>query len=89
MSEHKNGLSSIAVGYAWVVRITAFSLEFAALVGLGYFVDRRFGFGPWGLLIGAAFGIFAFISGLLETAKRLEEDERADRARENDGVGKK
>ncbi len=74
--ESDGGLSSLAVGYAWVARISTFSFEFAALVGLGYFLDRRFGVEPWGTIIGAGIGLFAFVSGLLATVRRLDEENR-------------
>ncbi|MBP5622879.1 MAG: hypothetical protein J6X44_12780, partial [Thermoguttaceae bacterium] len=65
--------------YAWVVRITTFCFEFAALLLLGRFVDVRFGLEPWGLIVGFVIGLFAFISGLIATIKRLEESEERDK----------
>lgn len=73
-NDSDGGLSSLAVGYAWVARISTFSFEFAALVGLGYFLDRRFGVEPWGTIVGAGIGLFAFVSGLLATVKRLDDE---------------
>ena len=68
--ERQEGLSPIAIGYSWVVRITTFCLEFAALALLGRFLDVRFGLYPWGLVLGCGIGIFVFITGLLDVARR-------------------
>lgn len=65
------GLSAVAVGYAWCARITTFSLEFAAIVAFGYFIDDRFGSEPFGLLVGVAVGMFAFTTGLMDAVRRM------------------
>ena len=76
----QDGLSSLAIGYAWVVRITTLCFEFAALLLLGRFVDIRFGFEPWGLLVGSFIGFYVFGSGLFLTIKRLEKAEEREKA---------
>jgi uncharacterized membrane protein len=76
--ESQDGLSPLAIGYAWVVRITTFCFEFAALLLLGRFVDVRLGVSPWGLIVGFVIGLFAFITGLIATIKSLEEAEERD-----------
>ena len=70
--EEQEGISPISIGIAWGSRILAFSLEFALLVIFGEIVDERFGFKPWGLLVGAAIGVCSFVSGIVLTAKRME-----------------
>lgn len=70
--ETTEGLSPLAVGYSWVIRITTFCFEFVALVLLGRFIDVRYGVAPWGLTIGALIGVYAFIVGLISIVRRLE-----------------
>lgn len=74
-------LSPLVVGYAWVAKITAYSAEFAVLVWFGWFLDRTYGWSPWGILGGAAIGGVAFVAGLVATAKRLEDEEVRERLR--------
>ncbi len=74
MSKNNGDFSSLAVGYAAVVRISTVSARAALCVALGYFVDRRFETAPWGTLGGAALGAAAFVVGLVATAKRLERE---------------
>ncbi|MDO5307941.1 MAG: AtpZ/AtpI family protein [Planctomycetia bacterium] len=71
--------SSLAIAYAWVTRITGFSLEFAALVVFGFWVDKQWHCKPWGIILGALIGVYAFIAGLFATVKRLEEQEVRER----------
>lgn len=77
--ERQEGLSPIAIGYSWVVRITTFCLEFAALAILGRFVDVRYGLYPWGLVLGCGIGIFVFITGLLDVARRSSRTDEQDK----------
>lgn len=65
--------SPIVTGYAWVVRITTFCFEFAALILLGKFVDARFGVSPWGVVLCGVVGVYVFVSGLISTVKSLNE----------------
>ena len=73
-----NGLSArddrspVAIGYGWASHITGFSLEFATLTLLGYWLDVRYSTRPWFMIGGAAVGFIAFVSGLLSVAKRLQ-----------------
>ncbi|MBQ9873987.1 MAG: AtpZ/AtpI family protein [Thermoguttaceae bacterium] len=74
--ENEPGLSPLAIGYAWVVRVTTLCFEIVALLLLGRFVDARFGTAPWGTISGAAIGIGAFVAGLISIARRLDANER-------------
>ncbi len=78
LRENHGELSPLAIGYMWVVRITAFCFEFVALVLLGRFIDVRFGLKSWGLIGGFVIGLYAFVSGLTSTVKKLEETEERD-----------
>ena len=80
--EEEEELSSIVVGYVWVARITAFSVEFAVLVWFGWFLDKTYSWSPWGILVGALIGTLAFIGGLFATIKRLEDEEVRERLRQ-------
>lgn len=74
-------------------RYMGLGLEFAAAVAglslLGYWVDRHYGTGPWGLLIGALVGLIGglnnFIKGGLAAARDAA---RKDVDRGDEGAGK-
>lgn len=84
MSNSNGDFSSLAVGYAAVVRISTVSAQAALCAALGYFVDRRFETAPWGTVVGALLGATAFGVGLVAAVKRLERDgEAASEASEN------
>ena len=74
MSNSNGDFSSLAVGYAAVVRISTVSAQAALCAALGYFVDRRWGTTPWGTVVGALGGAAAFGVGLVAAVKRLERD---------------
>ena len=40
-------------------------------MGTGWWLDLKFGFGPWGLLVGFALGMAAAIRGMLRTYKMI------------------
>jgi F0F1-type ATP synthase assembly protein I len=52
----------------------AFEAVFAILigVGLGYWADSSFDTRPWGLLVGLAFGLGAFVLRLVRLARQLQ-----------------
>lgn len=84
MSNGNGDFSSLAVGYAAVVRISTVSAQAALCAALGYFVDRRFETAPWGTVVGALAGAAAFCVGLVAAVKRLERDgATASKASEN------
>ena len=72
-------LSPVAVGYAWASRISTYSLELVILTLFGYWIDARYGTKPWLMLAGIAIGVYAFVSGLVVTAKRLQSPEERKR----------
>ena len=74
MSNSNGDFSSLAVGYAAVVRISTVSAQSALCAALGYLVDRRFETAPWGTVVGALLGAAAFGVGLVAAVKRLERD---------------
>ena len=85
MSNSNSDFSSLAVGYAAVVRISTVSAQAALCAALGYWVDRRFGTAPWGTVVGALAGAAAFGVGLVSAVKRIERDGAiASEASEND-----
>ena len=83
MSNSNGDFSSLAVGYAAVVRISTVSAQAALCAALGYFVDRRWETAPWGIVVGALTGAVAFGVGLVATTKRLERDATESEALEN------
>lgn len=91
MSNSNGDFSSLAVGYAAVVRISTVSAQAALCAALGFFVDRRFETAPWGTVVGALLGAAVFGVGLVATVKRLERDgangsEESQDARKRDKV---
>ncbi|MGI6400973.1 MAG: hypothetical protein ACOX0A_02490 [Thermoguttaceae bacterium] len=80
--EEEEELSPFVVGCAWVARITAYSAEFAVLVWFGHWLDKTYGWSPWGILSGAMIGAVAFAAGLLATAKRLESEDAREKLRQ-------
>ena len=88
MSNSNSDFSSLAVGYAAVVRISTVSAQAALCAALGYWVDRRFGTAPWVTVVGALAGAAAFGVGLVSAVKRIERDgaiaSEASEASEND-----
>jgi F0F1-type ATP synthase assembly protein I len=56
---------------AWV-RYGGVGVEFAAAVGcfalVGLWIDRRYGTGPWGLVIGAALGLIGGTYNLIRVS---------------------
>lgn len=75
-------LSPIVVGYAWVARISTYSVECGVLTWFGWWIDKTFSMSPWGILSGATIGAVTFVCGLLATAKRLEDEEVRERLRQ-------
>lgn len=57
-----------AEGIAWVVRLTGIGFEFAALILLGWYLDRAWGIRPWGVLLGVTCGIVAMCLHLIRLA---------------------
>ena len=70
---------------SWV-RLSGIGFEFAAavigFVLVGYWIDRKYGCGPKGVLIGAALGILGGGYNLLRTAlkasRQMDRDEKED-----------
>lgn len=75
MNKSNGDFSSLAVGYAAVVRISTVSAQAAVCAALGYLIDRRWETAPWGTVVGALLGAAAFVVGLVSAAKRLERDD--------------
>ena len=61
-----------ARAYQWALE-AVFSIPIAA--GLGWWADRSFGTGPWGLLVGLALGFAAFVRRLVRMRSLLEPSE--------------
>lgn len=54
----------------WSTRITSLGCELAVPAALGYWLDTRWGTGPWLLVTGAVLGFLAFMTHLLQLAKQ-------------------
>ncbi|MBR4833316.1 MAG: AtpZ/AtpI family protein [Thermoguttaceae bacterium] len=77
MNENDRDFSSLATGYAAVVRISTVSAQAALCEAFGYWVDRRWETAPWGTVVGALLGAAAFGVGLVAAVKRLEREDAA------------
>lgn len=75
-----------------VGRYAGAGVELAAAVGAlclaGYWVDRKFGTDPWGMLVGAVTGIVGGLYNLIRPALRTalrppDEESRSDRKQPN------
>lgn len=86
--ETQEGLSPLAIGYSWVVRITTTCFELVALMLFGRFVDARFGTFPVGICVGVALGLYVFIVGLISIVKRLEASDKRRSQNENEDDSK-
>lgn len=60
--EGRNSALALALSVGW--ELASFSL---LGVGLGYWLDKRFGSSPWGTLAGALFGIVIGLYRLIRT----------------------
>ena len=47
-------------------------------LGMGWWIDVKFGFGPWGLLIGFCLGLAAAIKAMMRTYKMIMQDHAVD-----------
>jgi hypothetical protein len=60
----------MVVAMYWVQQITSISIEMVAPAGLGYWLDLRWGTGPWLVAAGAVLGFLIALRHLLALAKR-------------------
>jgi F0F1-type ATP synthase assembly protein I len=60
----------MVVAMYWVQQVTSISIEMVAPAGLGYWLDKRWGTGPWVLAVGAVLGFLLALWHLLALAKR-------------------
>jgi hypothetical protein len=60
----------MVIAMHWVQQITSISIEMVAPAGLGYWLDGRWGTGPWLLAVGAVLGFLLAMLHLLALAKR-------------------
>jgi len=51
-------------------------LEMVAPIVLGLFLDRQFGWGPWGVVAGAVLGLVGGFSHLVHMLNRFDEKDR-------------
>jgi F0F1-type ATP synthase assembly protein I len=71
----------LVVAIEWVQQITTISLEMALPAGLGYWLDGRWGTGPWLVSIGALLGFVVGMRHLLQLAARGRRNDRSSRLR--------
>lgn len=72
MSRPPRQRSSYGVALEWSTRISTLGFELALPAALGYWLDRKWGTGPWLLIAGAVLGFLAFMTHLLQIAKQLD-----------------
>lgn len=59
----------MVVAMQWVNQITAVAIEMVLPAGLGYWLDNRWGTGPWLVICGAILGFGVAMQHLLRLAK--------------------
>lgn len=76
---------------AWA-KVASSGLDLAIVVGgftaLGWWLDRRYGWGPWGTLVGAVLGVVGGLANFLRVAfaaSRPGRDDRIGRDGRGDG----
>ena len=60
----------MAVAAYWVSRISSISLEMVLPVGLGYWLDRRWGTEPWLVSVGACLGMCLAMVSLVRLSQQ-------------------
>ena len=60
----------MAVAAFWVSRISSISLEMVLPVGLGYWLDRRWGTEPWLVSVGACLGMLVAMISLVGLSRQ-------------------
>jgi len=74
VEEPRDDRSAIALGMAWVSRVTTIAMEMAAPGLVGLWIDRRLGTAPWLTILGAAAG---FGLGIWELVRLAETTNRS------------
>jgi F0F1-type ATP synthase assembly protein I len=72
----------MVVAMQWVHQITAVAIEMVLPAGVGYWLDSRWGTGPWLLIGGAILGLGVAMQHLLQIA-RAEDQKRKSRSDES------
>ncbi len=76
------GLSPLAIGYMWSVRISSIGIEMGLVAYAGHWLDLRFGTSPILLLLASAFAMVLLFVHLMAIVKNSDSDSA-------DGIGKK
>lgn len=66
-----DGRSALARGMVWATQISSLGLELAFPILIGYWCDRRWGTGPWLLLLGMGLGIYIFTWGVIRLSRDI------------------
>jgi F0F1-type ATP synthase assembly protein I len=66
-------VDSKRVGYYFALAQVGF--EMVAPIALGYWLDRRFGWSPWGAACGAVVGLVGGLFHLVWLARKAEQEE--------------
>jgi len=78
----KNWQKNQAKTYRTYIKTSAVGLEFALAIGIsaliGYYLDKRFGWSPWGLIIGMIIGTLAGVKRLWTFSKEYLAKEDSD-----------
>jgi F0F1-type ATP synthase assembly protein I len=81
MKPEPNASQQVGAGYKYVSLGITFAGGIILFMGVGYWLDRRFGLMPFGTVAGTLLG--AFLSFMV-VYRRLQEDAERDRARRAD-----
>jgi F0F1-type ATP synthase assembly protein I len=70
--------SPLSVGLEWSTRLTTIGFVMVLPVLIGYWIDRKLGSKPWGLLVGSGLGFTTALLQLLQLTRRPPPDPMAD-----------
>jgi F0F1-type ATP synthase assembly protein I len=82
MKQEPNASREMGAGYKYVSLGITFAGGIILFMGIGYWLDRRFGLTPFGTVGGTLLG--AFLSFMV-VYRRLQEDAARERTRRNQG----
>lgn len=66
----------MAVAMEWVAQITGYAFELALPVGIGYWLDRKWGTAPWLVVAGVVVGVVISTFHLMQMIAALSGQQR-------------
>lgn len=76
-SPPKDRRPPMAVAMGWVAHITGYAFELALPVGVGYWLDTRWGTAPWLLIVGILVGVAVSTLHLIQMVALLNREQQS------------